>query len=145
MVEPGRSIVAEAGILLCRVTLTKHNGRKTFVVVDAGMNDLIRPALYQAHHEIIPVVRPRADREAEVDVVGPVCETGDFFARGRSMPELKAGDLVAILTAGAYGFVLSSNYNSRPRACELLVDGGRVLVARQRETYADLVRGEVTA
>jgi diaminopimelate decarboxylase len=144
MVEPGRSIVAEAGILLCRVTLTKHNGRKTFVVVDAGMNDLIRPALYQAHHEIIPVVRPRAGQEAEVDVVGPVCETGDFFARGRNMPELKAGDLVAIQTAGAYGFVLSSNYNSRPRACELLVDGGRVLVARQRETYADLVRGEVT-
>jgi diaminopimelate decarboxylase len=144
MVEPGRSIVAEAGILLCRVTLTKHNGRKTFVVVDAGMNDLIRPALYQAHHEIIPVVRPRASREAEVDVVGPVCETGDFFARGRIMPELSAGDLVAIQTAGAYGFVLSSNYNSRPRACELLVDGGCVLVARQRETYADLVRGEVT-
>jgi len=144
MLEPGRSVVAEAGILLCRVTLTKHNGRKTFVVVDAGMNDLIRPALYQAHHEIIPVLCPSGTRELEVDVVGPVCETGDFFARGRSMPELKAGDLVAIQTAGAYGFVLSSNYNSRPRACELLVDGTRVLVARQRETYADLVRGEVT-
>ncbi|MFL6415293.1 MAG: diaminopimelate decarboxylase [Bryobacteraceae bacterium] len=144
MLEPGRSIVAEAGMLLCRVTLTKHNGRKTFVVVDAGMNDLIRPALYQAHHEIIPVLRPETPGEAEVDVVGPVCETGDFFARGRSMPELKAGDLVAIQTAGAYGFVLSSNYNSRPRACELLVDGARVVVARQRESYADLVRGEVT-
>ncbi len=142
MLEPGRSIVAEAGVLLCRVTLTKHNGRKTFVVVDAGMNDLIRPALYQAHHEIIPVSMSKTDAEAEVDVVGPVCETGDFFARGRSMPELKAGDLVAIQTAGAYGFVLSSNYNSRPRACELLVDGNRVLVARQRESYADLVRGE---
>lgn len=144
MLEPGRSVVAEAGILLCRVTLTKHNGRKTFVVVDAGMNDLIRPALYQAHHEIIPVVCPSGTRELDVDVVGPVCETGDFFARGRSMPELKAGDLVAIQTAGAYGFVLSSNYNSRPRACELLVDGARVLVARQRETYADLVRGELS-
>ena len=142
MLEPGRSIVGEAGVLLCRVTLTKHNGRKTFVVVDAGMNDLIRPALYQAHHEIIPVLMSKTDTEAEVDVVGPVCETGDFFARGRSMPELQAGDLVAIQTAGAYGFVLSSNYNSRPRACELLVDGNRVLVARQRETYADLVRGE---
>jgi diaminopimelate decarboxylase len=142
MLEPGRSIVAEAGVLLCRVTLTKHNGRKTFVVVDAGMNDLIRPSLYQAHHEIIPVLASASEREAEVDVVGPVCETGDFFARGRSMPELQAGDLVAIQTAGAYGFVLSSNYNSRPRACELLVDGSRVLVARQRETYADLVRGE---
>ena len=143
MLEPGRSVVAQAGILLCRVTLTKHNGRKTFVVVDAGMNDLIRPALYQAHHEIIPVSSPSKDNETEVDVVGPVCETGDFFARGRRMPELKAGDLIAIQTAGAYGFVLSSNYNSRPRACELLVDGNRVLVARQRETYADLVRGEV--
>src|SRR4051794_22881213 len=142
MLEPGRSIVAEAGILLCRVTLTKNNGRKTFVVVDAGMNDLIRPALYQAHHEIIPVLRPTGEGETEVDVVGPVCETGDFFARGRIMPELKADDLVAIQTAGAYGFVLSSNYNSRPRACELLVDGHRVLVARKRETYADLVRGE---
>jgi diaminopimelate decarboxylase len=142
MLEPGRSIVAEAGVLLCRVTLTKHNGRKSFVVVDAGMNDLIRPALYQAHHEIIPVAAPKGEGEAEVDVVGPVCETGDFFARGRSMPEVKAGDLVAIQTAGAYGFVLSSNYNSRPRACELLVDSHRVLVARQRETYADLVRGE---
>ncbi|MFL6447604.1 MAG: diaminopimelate decarboxylase [Bryobacteraceae bacterium] len=143
MLEPGRSIVAEAGILLCRVTLTKHNGKKAFVVVDAGMNDLIRPALYQAHHEIIPVSSPSREAEAEVDVVGPVCETGDFFARGRSMPDVKAGDLIAIQTAGAYGFVLSSNYNSRPRACELLVDGDRVLVARQRETYADLVRGEI--
>jgi diaminopimelate decarboxylase len=142
MLEPGRSIVAEAGLLLCRVTLTKHNGRKTFVVVDAGMNDLIRPALYQAHHEIIPVLSAEDQTEAEVDVVGPVCETGDFFARGRSLPALKAGDLVAIQTAGAYGFVLSSNYNSRPRACELLVEGNRVFVARQRETYADLIRGE---
>jgi diaminopimelate decarboxylase len=106
------------------------------------MNDLIRPALYQAHHEIIPVSPSRGARESEVDVVGPVCETGDFFARGRSMPEVNAGDLVVIQTAGAYGFVLSSNYNSRPRACELLVDGNRVLVARQRETYADLIRGE---
>jgi diaminopimelate decarboxylase len=145
MLEPGRSVVGEAGVLLCRVTLTKHNGRKTFVVVDAGMNDLIRPALYQAHHEIIPVSRCKSDAETEVDVVGPVCETGDFFARGRSMPDLISGDLVAIQTAGAYGFVLSSNYNSRPRACELLVDGNRVLVARQRETYADLVRGEITS
>lgn len=142
MLEPGRSIVAEAGVLLCRVTLTKHNGRKTFVVADAGMNDLIRPALYQAHHEIIPVAAPSAREHVKVDVVGPVCETGDFFARGRTIPELRAGDLIAIQTAGAYGFVLSSNYNSRPRACELLVDGNRVLVARKRETYADLIRGE---
>src|SRR3954468_21830989 len=145
MLEPGRSIVAEAGILVCRVTLTKHNGRKTFVVVDAGMNDLIRPALYQAHHEIVPVLRPTGEGEMEVDVVGPVCETGDFFARGRSMAELNAGDLVAIQTAGAYGFVLSSNYNSRPRAPELLVDGTRVVVGRKRETYADLVRGETAS
>src|SRR5437763_7883032 len=115
-------------MLLNRVVLTKNNGQKTFIILDAGMNDLIRPALYQAHHEIIPV-RQVNGREVEVDVVGPVCESGDFFARGRMVPEVKAGDLIAIQTSGAYGFVLSSNYNSRPRACELLVDGDQVRVA----------------
>jgi diaminopimelate decarboxylase len=143
MLEPGRSIVAEAGILLTRVLLIKNNGQKTFVVVDAGMNDLIRPSLYQAHHEIVPVRQAEAGTDIVADIVGPVCETGDFFARGRQMPAVRCGDLLAIRTAGAYGFVLSSNYNSRPRPCELLIDGERVQVARRRETWEDLTRGEL--
>ena len=106
------------------------------------MNDLIRPALYQAHHEILPVREAAGGPAVIADIVGPVCETGDFFARGREIVPVEPGDLLAICTAGAYGFVLSSNYNSRPRACELLVDGSEVLVARKRETLEDLVRGE---
>ena len=141
MLEPGRSIAAEAGVLLARVLFTKQNGSKTFVILDAGMNDLIRPTLYQAHHEIVPVLE-RAGRKIVADIVGPVCETGDFFARDREIPEPQAGDLVALRTAGAYGFVLASNYNSRPRPCELLVNRDAVHVARRRETYEDLVRGE---
>jgi diaminopimelate decarboxylase len=141
MLEPGRSIVAEAGLLLTRVLLLKQNGAKTFVVVDAAMNDLIRPALYEAHHEIVPVKQP-AGRTMTADIVGPVCETGDFFARNRELPAVEPGDLLAIRTAGAYGFVLASNYNSRPRPCELLIDGKQAHLARQRETYEDLVRGE---
>lgn len=142
LLEPGRSIVAEAGILLTRVLLVKRNGQKTFVIVDGAMNDLIRPALYQAHHEIIPVAQAITSELHQVDVVGSVCESGDFFAHNRPLPPLKAGDLLAIRTAGAYGFVLASNYNSRRRPCELLVDGGTVHVARSRETYDDLLRGE---
>ncbi len=142
MLEPGRSIVAEAGVLLCSVLLTKQNGGKRFVIVDGGMNDLIRPSLYGAHHEIIPVCQAQGQREIEADIVGPVCETGDFFARNRPIAEVQSGDLLAIQTAGAYGFVLSSNYNSRPRVCELLVSGGKVQVVRQRENYEDLIRGE---
>jgi diaminopimelate decarboxylase len=143
LLEPGRSIVAEAGILLTRVLLTKRNGEKLFIVVDGAMNDLIRPALYQAHHEFLPVRQAAAGiATITADIVGPICETGDFFARGREIPPVNPGDLLAICTAGAYGFVLSSNYNSRPRACELLVDGTQVLVARKRETFEDLVRGE---
>lgn len=142
MLEPGRSIVAEAGILLTRVLLVKRNGEKTFVVVDGAMNDLLRPALYQAHHEITPVREEQAELKITADVVGPVCETGDFFARDRRLPALESGDLIALRTAGAYGFVLSSNYNSRPRPCELLVDGQQVHVARTRETFEDLTRGE---
>jgi len=141
MLEPGRSIVAEAGILLTQVLLIKQNGQKTFVIVDGAMNDLLRPALYQAHHEIIPVIEMRGETMT-ADVVGPVCETGDFFARDRRLPAFKPGDLIALRTAGAYGFVLSSNYNSRPRPCELLIDGERVFVARTRETFDDLTRGE---
>lgn len=142
MLEPGRSIVAECGILLTEVLLVKRNDGKNFVVVDAAMNDMIRPALYQAHHEIVPVQLPAGGKHIRADVVGPVCETGDFFARGRDLPVIKAGDLLAIRTAGAYGFVQSSNYNSRPRACELLVSGKRVHVARRREQFEDLIRGE---
>ena len=142
MLEPGRSIVAEAGILLTRVLLVKQNGPKSFVIVDAAMNDLIRPAPYQAYHEIVPVIQPSAREEIKADIVGPVCETGDFFARGRMLPPLRAGDLLAIQTVGAYGFVLASNYNGRPRPCELLIHGDQVHVARQRETWEDLVRGE---
>jgi diaminopimelate decarboxylase len=142
MLEPGRSIVAEAGVLLTRVLLTKQNGQKTFVIVDAGMNDLIRPSLYQAHHEIIPVTQREVGDDVVADIVGPVCETGDFFARAREIPAVSPGDLLAIRTAGAYGFVISSNYNSRPRPCELLVDGARIHVARERETWKDLIRGE---
>ena len=142
MLEPGRSIVAEAGILLSRVLLVKKNGAKTFLIVDAGMNDLLRPALYQAHHEITPVREPRDSTVIVADVVGPVCESGDFFARNRELPNLKPGDLIAIRSTGAYGFALASNYNSRPRPCELLVDGEETHLVRRRETYEDLVRGE---
>jgi diaminopimelate decarboxylase len=141
MLEPGRSIAGPAGVLLTRVLYRKQSGEKEFVVVDAGMNDLIRPALYRSHHEIIPL-RKTARPEIVADVVGPVCETGDFLARGRKMANAAPGDYLAVCTAGAYGFVLSSNYNSRPRPAEILVDGGTFRTIRARETYADLVRGE---
>ena len=141
-VEPGRSIVGESGVLLTRVLYKKHTARKQFLVVDAAMNDLIRPALYKSHHEIVPV-RNGSDREvAMVDVVGPVCETGDFLAKDRDMPVVEPDELLAIRTAGAYGFAQSSNYNSRPRAAEVLVQDGSWRVIRSRETYEDLVRGE---
>ena len=141
MVEPGRSIVGAAGVLLTRVLYRKKNGEKEFVVVDAAMNDLIRPSLYRAHHEIV-AVRKKPLPEITADVVGPVCETGDFLARDRRMANVMPGDFLAVNTAGAYGFVLSSNYNSRPRAPEVLVDGADYRVIRRRETYEDLVRGE---
>ena len=145
MLEPGRSIAAESGILLTRVLLEKKNAAKTFVVVDAGMNDLMRPALYQAHHEIAAVTAPSSEETVVADVVGPVCESADCFTRNRPLPPVKQGDLLAIQTAGAYGFVLASNYNARPRPCELLIDGDEVHVARRRETYEDLIRGESVA
>jgi diaminopimelate decarboxylase len=144
MLEPGRSIVGESGILLTRVLLIKQNGGRRFVVVDAAMNDLMRPTLYQAHHEIIPIKECTDPETVTADVVGPVCESGDFLARNREMALPKPGDLLAIMTAGAYGFVLSSNYNSRPRAAELLIEGHRTHVARSRERWEDLVRGETT-
>jgi diaminopimelate decarboxylase len=142
MVEPGRSIVGEAGVLLTRVLYRKRTARKEFVVVDAAMNDLIRPALYKSYHEIKPVTRRESRELITVDVVGPVCETGDFLARARDMEVVEPGELLAIATAGAYGFVQASNYNSRPRAAEVLVEGGGWRVIRARETYADLIRGE---
>ena len=141
VVEPGRSIAGAAGVLLTRVLYRKMNGTKEFVVVDAAMNDLIRPSLYRAHHEIIPV-RRNSLAPITADVVGPVCETGDFLARDRRMANVMPGDFLAVSTAGAYGFVLSSNYNSRPRAPEVLVEGAQWRIVRRRETYEDLVRGE---
>lgn len=141
-VEPGRSIVGESGVLLTRVIYRKQTARKQFVVVDAAMNDLIRPALYKSHHEIVPVQMTSQREVATVDVVGPVCETGDFLAKDRDMPTVEPGELLAIQTAGAYGFAQSSNYNSRPRAAEVLVEDSSWRVIRARETYEDLIRGE---
>lgn len=142
LLEPGRFLVAQAGTLVTRVLNVKQNGRKTFVIVDAAMNDLIRPALYQAHHEIVPV-RPRAGRARTVDVVGPVCESGDFFARDRKLAPVQAGDLIALLDAGAYGMAQASNYNSRMRPAEVLVEGKKARLIRRRETMADLMATEV--
>jgi diaminopimelate decarboxylase len=142
MVEPGRSIVGEAGVLLTRVLYRKQTARKEFVVVDAAMNDLIRPALYKSYHEIVPVQRDVRRPVITADVVGPICETGDFLARGRDMAVADTGDLLAIQTAGAYGFAQASNYNSRPRSAEILVDGAKWRIIRERETFEDLVRGE---
>jgi diaminopimelate decarboxylase len=144
LLEPGRSIVAHAGVLLTRVIYSKQNDARHFLIVDAAMNDLMRPSLYGAHHEIVPVViGPQGDRHSEVDVVGPVCETGDFFARHRDLPEAQEGDLLAILDAGAYGMSLASNYNTRPRAAEILVDGKRSKVIRKRESVHDLMVPEL--
>jgi diaminopimelate decarboxylase len=145
LLEPGRFIVAQAGALLTRVLFVKKNGSKTFVITDAGMNDLIRPSLYHAHHEIIPVRQPAKSRavQAKVDVVGPVCESGDFFARDRELPTVKPGELVLLLDAGAYGMSLTSNYNTRPRPAEVLVDGANVYPIRRRETMRDLLAPEL--
>jgi len=141
ILEPGRVIVGNAGVLITKVLYTKKNVSKKFVIVDAAMNDLIRPALYQAYHEIIPVEEKNGEKEV-VDVVGPICESGDFFARERELPVLKRGDLLAIMSAGAYGFVMSSNYNSRLRPPEVLVDGDKFYVVRRRESIFDLLAPE---
>jgi diaminopimelate decarboxylase len=142
LLEPGRSLVAAAGALLTRVSFLKTNGAKTFVIVDAGMNDLLRPALYQAFHRIEPVLPTRAAEE-KVDVVGPVCESGDFLARDRALPLPEPGDLLAVRDAGAYAFAMASNYNLRPRAAEAFVEDGALRLVRRRETFDDLVRTEV--
>jgi diaminopimelate decarboxylase len=141
LLEPGRAIVGPAGVLLTRVVYRKTNGDKKFVIVDAAMNDLIRPSLYQAQHQIVPVALGNEDSET-VDVVGPVCESGDFFARDRELPVTAEGDLLAILDAGAYGMVLASNYNTRGRPAEILVSGKSAKAIRKRETPADMMRGE---
>ena len=151
IMEPGRSIACNAGILLSRVQYTKQGGSKKFVIIDAAMNDLIRPTLYESYHFIWPTVgNPpsrlstlRVDGDEKVDVVGPICESGDYLAKDRYLPALKRGDLVAIYSAGAYGMSMASNYNARPRAAEVLVDGDTYSVIRKRETYADLVRNEI--
>jgi diaminopimelate decarboxylase len=141
--EPGRVIVGNAGVLLMRVLYTKSNVDKSFVIVDAAMNDSIRPALYDAYHELRPVTEPAGNaEETVVDVVGPICESGDFLARDRSLPPLQSDDLMVLMSGGAYGFSMSSNYNSRPRAAEVLVSGETFSVVRERETLADLIDGE---
>lgn len=153
--EPGRVIAGNAGVLVSRVLYTKRSGEKRFLIQDAAMNDLIRPALYESFHRIWPVSvpsglpAPPSDYEAAIpgtepwDVVGPVCESGDFLAKDRSLPNLDSGDLLAVFSAGAYGMVMASNYNTRPRAAEILVDGSKAKVVRKRETYEDLVRHEL--
>ncbi len=141
IVEPGRALVGDAGILLTRVLYVKRNQQKNFIVVDAGMNDLMRPTLYGSYHEIVPVQRKDAAK-LRADVVGPLCETGDFLAQDRVLPDVQPGDLLAILTVGAYGYVLASNYNTRPRPAEVLVNGDQVELIRPRERLEDLMAGE---
>jgi len=143
VLEPGRSLVAGAGVLLTRVLHVKENQGRRFVIVDAGMNDLLRPSLYEAHHRVEPVRRPRGGPRVEADVVGPVCETGDFLARGRSMELPEPGDLLAVRDAGAYAFAMSSRYNMRPRAAEVLVEAGSMRLVRRRETFEDLIATEL--
>jgi diaminopimelate decarboxylase len=145
LLEPGRLLVGNAGILLTRVRYIKETAQKKFAITDAGMNDLIRPALYGSYHEIVPVKGSRMSttKTEKMDIVGPVCESGDFFAQDREMPELHAGDLLAVMSAWAYGFVMASNYNSRPLAAEALVRGDELALIRKRQTIDDLIRDEV--
>lgn len=141
IMEPGRSIVGNAGILVTKTLYLKKGVEKEFAIVDAGMNDLIRPSLYDAYHQIVPVVKTRRDKVL-YDVVGPICESGDFIAKERELARLKQGEYLAVMSAGAYGFAMSSNYNSRPRAAEVLVKGKQHFLIRKREAYDDLVRND---
>lgn len=143
ILEPGRFIAGNSGILVTKVTYVKRTRAKNFVIVDAAMNDLIRPSLYDAYHEVLPVVRRAVRGQILVDVVGPVCESGDVLARDRRLPIFEPGELLAIMGAGAYGFTMSSNYNSRPRASEVMVIKGKFYIVHERETYDDLIRGEI--
>jgi len=140
VMEPGRYLAGNAGILVARVQYVKNGPSKKFVIVDAGMNDLIRPPLYQAHHEVLPIHKVRGSFLA--DVVGPICESADFFALDRRIPRVSADDLLAVMSAGAYSFAMSSNYNSRGRAAEVMVSGSKSALVRRRETWTDLARGE---
>ena len=143
LVEPGRFIVGNAGVLLTRCLYEKKGAAKTFKIVDAGMNDLIRPALYEGHHEIVPLLQPADTHKTVVDVVGPICESGDFFCQNRELPDFQPGQCVALMSAGAYGFAMASNYNSRPLPAEILVDGAQATVVRKRQTLDDLIAGEI--
>jgi len=143
LLEPGRSIIGPAGIFLTKILYVKKNYHKLFYIVDGAMNDLIRPTLYQAYHEILPIFE-KNDFDQVVDIVGPICETGDFFAKERKLPLLQENDYLAILTSGAYGFVMSSQYNSRPRSAEVLIKQNKELkLIRERETYEDLIQKEI--
>jgi diaminopimelate decarboxylase len=143
LLEPGRLIVGNAGVLITRCLYEKKGSAKTFKIVDAGMNDLIRPALYEGHHEIVPLTEPTTSDRVKVDVVGPICESGDFFCQDRDLPDFHPGDLVALMSAGAYGFAMASNYNSRPLPAEILVEGDTATVIRKRQTFEDLIEGEL--
>ncbi|MGE9269957.1 MAG: diaminopimelate decarboxylase [Verrucomicrobiales bacterium] len=142
LLEPGRAIAGNAGVLITKCLYEKKGSAKTFKIVDAGMGDLIRPALYEGHHEIVPLKAPNEERK-KVDVVGPICESGDFFCQDRELPDFQPGDSVALMSAGAYGFVMASNYNSRPFPAEILVDGATATVVRKRQTFDDLIAGEI--
>ena len=141
ILEPGRVIVGNAGVLVTKVLYTKSTREKTFFIVDAAMNDLLRPSLYDSYHAVQPV-RISGRKTVTADIVGPICESGDFLAKAREVDTFEPGELMAIMSAGAYGFSMSSNYNSRPRACEVMVKGHRFYTIRTRETFEDLVRGE---
>lgn len=143
LVEPGRLIVGNAGVLLTRCLYQKKGAARIFKIVDAGMNDLIRPALYQGHHEIVALRQAANDATVIADVVGPICESGDFFCQDRELPDFQPGDCVALMSAGAYGFAMASNYNSRPLPAEVLVDGAAATVVRQRQSLEDLIAGEI--
>lgn len=142
IMEPGRSIVGNAGILVTKVLYNKEGANKQFVIVDAAMNDLLRPSLYDAHHDIQPVIKNESAPVSTIDVVGPICESGDFLAKDRKLPQPQPGDLLAVMSAGAYGYTMASNYNSRPKTPEVLIKDDQMMVIRERETYEDLIRGE---
>ncbi|MEO8617673.1 MAG: diaminopimelate decarboxylase [Luteolibacter sp.] len=143
LLEPGRYIVGNAGVLLTKCLYEKKGSAKTFKIVDAGMNDLIRPALYEGHHQIVPLKEPASTELIKVDVVGPICESGDFFCQDRPLPDFQPGDHIALMSAGAYGFAMASNYNSRPLPAEILVEGETATVIRKRQTLEDLIEGEL--
>jgi diaminopimelate decarboxylase len=140
--EPGRFMVGNAGVLLTKVLYEKRGSAKIFKIVDAGMNDLIRPTLYEGWHQIVPLKQPANDKVEKVDVVGPICESGDFLAQNRELPLVNEGDYLAVLSAGAYGFTMASNYNTRPMPAEILVEDEKATVVRERQTLDDVLKGE---